>query len=139
MYAVNGIDLTGTEYREIRDLVELESDEERMALADRALHPYRDKELWNPNGIAVYKRLASLGLIEGVPLLVGFLFHGTVTQKGIDFVQDYADKARKEEGAIRSSRRHDWLIASFGICGGLVSGAFGSALFDLIVGAAARL
>lgn len=42
MYEANGIDLPRSQYRELRDLVSLGSDEDRKAFSNKALHPYED-------------------------------------------------------------------------------------------------
>ena len=96
MYQANGTDLPGSQYRELRDLVSLGSDEERKAFSERALHPYDDKSIWNPNGIDCYKGLHRTGLIEGIPTMDGFLFDGVVTQAGLDFISDYKKQSRRE-------------------------------------------
>lgn len=98
MYSVNGIDLPSSQYKELRDLVNLESDDERIAFSNKALHPYDNKDLWNPNGVACYKALYEKGLIGGTPVMNGFLFDGVVTQAGIDFIHD-----------VRKVRRREWL------------------------------
>lgn len=80
----------------------------------------------------VYSGLADKGLLEG-----GTSF-GNLTSAGRCF---FADRAALEEAARkekRSKRRHDWLIASYGIFGGLFSGALGAWLFGLIAEALER-
>lgn len=97
MYSINGIDLTGSQYRELKSLVGLHSDEERASFAAKTLHPYENQNIWNPNGIDCYKALESLGLIEGTRGMNVFLFYGVVTQAGIDFVQDFAAKQKEQK------------------------------------------
>lgn len=96
MYEANGIDLPRSQYRELRDLVSLGSDEDRKAFSNKALHPYEDKRLWNQNGVECYKGLLDKGLICGTPILNGFLFDGVVTQAGLDFIADFRKKARRD-------------------------------------------
>lgn len=43
-------------------------------------------------------------------------------------------KQAKEEAELRANRRHDWLIASFGVIGGGVMGFIASLIFWLITG-----
>ena len=74
MYSINGIDLTGSQYRELKSLVGLHSDEERASFAAKTLHPYENQNIWNPNGIECYKALESLGLIEGTRGMNAFFF-----------------------------------------------------------------
>ena len=96
MYSVNGIDLPSSQYKELRDLVNLESDDERIAFSNKALHPYDNKDLWNPNGVACYKALYEKGLIDGSSVDCGFRFYGVVTQGGIDFINDFREVKRRE-------------------------------------------
>lgn len=112
MYSVNGIDLPGSQYRELRDLVSLDSDEARKAFSDKALRPYDDPLLFNPNGVECYRSLRSHGLIDGLPINGGFVYDGVVTQAGIDFVNDIAEKERREADALKSERRHDYAVAA---------------------------
>lgn len=105
MYSINGIDLTGSQYRELKSLVGLHSDEERASFAAKTLHPYENQNIWNPNGIECYKALESLGLIEGTRGMNAFLFYGVVTQAGIDFVQDFAAKRKEQKQKLWSDRR----------------------------------
>lgn len=105
MYSINGIDLTGSQYRELKSLVGLHSDEERASFAAKTLHPYENQNIWNPNGIECYKVLESLGLIEGTRGMNAFLFYGVVTQAGIDFVQDFAVKQKEQKQKLWSDRR----------------------------------
>lgn len=96
MYSVNGIDLPSSQYRELCDLVALDPDEKRVEFSKKALNPYEDKTLWNPNGLDCYKGLYKKGLIDGTPAMNAFLFYGVVTQAGIDFVRDYKSTQRAE-------------------------------------------
>ena len=105
MYEVNGIDLPGSQYRELRDLVALPDDESRVEFSKKALQPYEDPMLWNPHGVECYKALESLGLIGGTRAMGAFLFYGKVTQAGIDFVHDYAAKQKADRSKIWSDRR----------------------------------
>lgn len=105
MYSVNGIDLPSSQYKELCDLVSLGSDEERVKLSKKALQPYEDKTLWNPNGIDCYKGLCSKGLIEGISAMNSFIFYGVVTQAGIDFVNDYKELERQNKSKLWSDRR----------------------------------
>lgn len=105
MYSVNGIDLPSSQYRELCDLVALDSDEKRVEFSKKALNPYEDKTIWNPNGLDCYKGLYKKGLIDGTPAMNAFLFYGVVTQAGIDFVRDYEALQKQERLKIWSDRR----------------------------------
>lgn len=105
MYSVDGIDLPSSQYKELRDLVNLDTDEERAEFSNKALHPYEDPLTWNPNGVDCYKGLYEKGLIDGTPVLYGFVYYGVVRQAGFDFIEDYAEFQRRERSKIWSDRR----------------------------------
>lgn len=105
MYEVDGIDLTRSQFLELCDLVDLPTDDARAEFSNKALHPYDDKRLWNPNGVWVYTQLAGYGLIDGEPAMGAFLFHGVVTQRGLDWVEDYRAQERERKGELWSDRR----------------------------------
>lgn len=56
---------------------------------------------------------------------------GTVTPSGI---QDSFLSEEKEQESIRQQRRHDFLIATYGIIGGIIGGAISSILVLLLEG-----
>lgn len=56
---------------------------------------------------------------------------GTVMPSGI---QDSFLSEEKEQEAIRKQRRHDFLIATYGIIGGIIGGAISSILVLLLEG-----
>lgn len=56
---------------------------------------------------------------------------GTVMPSGI---QDSFLREEKEQEAIRQQRRHDFLIATYGIIGGIIGGAISSILVLLLEG-----
>ena len=112
MYSVNGIDLPGSQYRELRDLVSLDSDEERESFAGKKLNPTGDPFFFDPDASALYLSLHSHGLIDGNPVLGGLVFSGVVTQAGYDFVSDIEEKERREADALKSERRHDYAVAA---------------------------
>lgn len=56
---------------------------------------------------------------------------GTVMPSGI---QDSFLREEKEREAIRQQRRHDFLIATYGIIGGIIGGAISSVIVLLLEG-----
>ena len=105
MYSVNGIDLPGSQYKELCDLVGLASDEDRAEFSSKTLHPYDDQGMWNQNGVDCYRALYKRGLIDGTPVSGGFVFTGSIRQAGYDFVSDYADLEKNKRSKIWSDRR----------------------------------
>lgn len=97
------------------------------ALADASLRP--DGETFDRRAMEVYRGLLDVGLIDATLVWGGLLFHG-ITQRGLDFVDDYAASQKAEEDAKKAQWAHDWKVAAFGaVAGGmlgLVSGAFSS-------------
>lgn len=135
MRSANGIDLNGSEYRELLALVEAErSGADPSDIAEASLHP--DGGLFfDKRAAEVYRGLLRRGLVEADPVMGGVVFYG-VTQAGIDFVDDYAAMQDAEEAARKAQWSHDRRIAAGGaIAGGLlglVSGAFSSELVAFI-------
>lgn len=134
MHSVDGIDLQGSEYRELVALVEAErSGKGAKALADASLRP--DGETFDRMAMEVYRGLLDVGLIDATSVWGGLLFHG-ITQRGLDFVDDYAASQEAEEAAKKAQWAHDWKVAAFGAVSGgilgLVSGAFSSQLVSLL-------
>ena len=134
MHSVNGIDLQGSEYAALLALVEAErSGADAQAVAATALH--RDGGPFDGRAVETYRGLFDAGLIDATPVWGGILFHG-ITQKGVDFVDDYAALRDAEESARRAQWAHDWRIAAFGVISGgllgLVGGAFSSQLVSLL-------
>ena len=110
MYEVDGIDLTRSQFLELCSLVDLPTDDARAEFSNKTLHPYDDKRLWNPNGVWVYTQLSRYGLIDGEQGMDAFLFHGVVTQRGLDWVEDYRAQEREKRGELWSDRRFQiWL------------------------------
>ena len=56
---------------------------------------------------------------------------GTVMPSGI---QDSFLREEKEREALRQQRRHDFLIATYGIIGGIIGGAISSVIVLLLEG-----
>lgn len=128
MHSVNGIDLQGSEYAALLALVEAErSGADAQAVAAAALH--RGDGPFDGRAVETYRGLLDAGLIDATPVWGGILFHG-VTQRGLDFVDDYAAAQDAEEAGRKAQWAHDRRIAAGGaIAGGLlglVSGALSS-------------
>lgn len=128
MYEVDGIDLTRSQYLELCDLVDLPSDKERVEFSKKALKPYDDETLWNPNGLWVYKELEKLGMIVGTPTMNAFLFDGEVTQKGIDWVADFRAKEKEDKRKIWSDRRFQILLSLLTLVLSTIAGWFAGQL-----------
>lgn len=132
MYSVNGVDLQSSEFEELKLLVSAERENEGSGLvAENHLHPTGEKYSFSEKYIEVYEGLHEVGLIKGYKVDCGFLFGG-VTQKGFDFVDDYATVVALDVEEKKKQRLHDYKIAAFGIAGGLLSGALGSWMIDTI-------
>lgn len=84
----------------------------------------------------LYDSLVDKGLLIGSRLTPDSGYrYGELTANGLVYLSDKAECEAAERERVRSERAHDWRIAMFGVLGGLFSGALGSWLFDLILGA----
>lgn len=80
---------------------------------------------------AVCKSLKDRNLIEGTPFDGGFLLWG-ITPEGKSYFADLEEAQKLEEKEKRSSRLHDYKVASFGIIGGGIMGALAAILLSLL-------
>ena len=123
MHTMNGIDLSGAEYRELRDLVRLETEG-----GDPAGHAAKSIA---GGGSSLYRSLGDKGLIEyeiadlwkWEPHFLG------LTPKGRSFIED-TDAASLRD---RESRRSDRRFAIVGAGAGAVSGAIAGGLVSLAI------
>lgn len=113
MYEVDGIDLTRSQYAELRALASIADEDERKAFSDKALRPYGQDGMWNPNGVWLYRSLYEMGLIDGTPVSNGFVFYGVLTQAGTDWVDDFAAKELAEKKLLWSDRRFQLWLSLF--------------------------
>lgn len=90
MYSVNGVDLQSSELEGLNLLVAAEGGSEGSGfVAENHLHLTGEKYCFIEKYIELYNGLHEAGLIKGHGSDGGFLFGG-VTQRGFDFVDDYA-------------------------------------------------
>lgn len=135
VYIINGVDLQGSEYNELKLLVEAENNgSDPRAIAFSHLNPTGDRYEFDEIHLEIYRGLLSVGLIDAINASNGLEFYG-LTQKGRDFIKDYADLVVKNEREEKSRRRHDYKVAAFGIVGGLFSGMLGTLLIHFLQGA----
>ena len=105
MYSINGIDLTGSQYRELTRLVSLEDDDARRALAESELIESRDPvPTFCEDAVARFRALDGLGLVSGSAVMGGYLFD-RVTEAGLDFVNDYEEELLSRRERLWSDRR----------------------------------
>lgn len=111
MYQVNGIDLSGSQYQELKKLVSLASDEEREHLFNKALYPNGEEGDCDPNVLSCYQSLKELNLIEGVSGYGAFVFYGKLTQAGIDFIKDYEEQEKRKRREIWNNRAFQFALS----------------------------
>ena len=128
MPEVNGVCLSSVEFQELETLVELsESGEDWDWANDKlAIGPGCDEQ--PPDEMAVYGVLGLRGLVRFGKSRYGPYVYRGVTPAGRSFVSDYAAKKAAEAKDVRSSRRHDWLMAIFSVLGGGALGTLSSVL-----------
>ena len=81
----------------------------------------------------VYRGLQSVGLLTGVKYDGGFIFHH-LTQKGLDFIDDYRASEMAEKERTKDQRKHDYKIAAFGWIGGAIAGGVVTLLLNFAFG-----
>lgn len=134
MYISNGIELSARQFFTLKRLV----DESKRAgtsdvtrAAKQIMYDDEERGELNLSGFYCIERFYELGFMMGdFNLLLGnpdWIF--LVSPSGVDFVDDIEISAKIEESAEKSRRRHNYIVASFGILGGFFSGALGSWLF----------
>ena len=83
--------------------------------------------------------LHDVGLIKGVKCFGDYVFR-ELTQKGIDFIDDYEAQVNADKKQAKDQRMHDYKVASYGAAAGGVLGILGgvlsSWLLDIIGGIA---
>lgn len=89
MYSVNGIELTGSEYEELKLLVE--SKNRDGSEKDFARNRIKNEKF----GREVYCHLKDKGLVSGYAADNTFYFN-EITQRGNDFVKDFKSSRRRE-------------------------------------------
>lgn len=135
MYAMNGITLQGSEYEELKLLVDAERNGGDVArLAESRLRQKGDDEDFDDRRCEIYRGLKSAGLISGVNADGGFLFV-CLNQKGIDFIDDYAQSEDESRKRTKEQRAHDYKVAAFGAVTGGILGMVGGVLSSQIASA----
>lgn len=124
LYVSDGIELSDTEFRLLRDLVDAEK--------SGTLKAYVNNDLWGnaPIHLApvedrepVYHSLGDKGLLSGKASYGMFVPSG-LTYLGRDWVSDYYRAQKSEEERAREERRHDYLVAIAGAGFGILLGAW---------------
>lgn len=132
MYTVNGIDLQSSEFNELKLLVESEKKgDDPKDTATRRLKP--DGNVFDDRICEIYKGLHDVGLVSGFSVHSGFLF-SSLTQKGIDFIEDYETSVSEEKRRSEAQRKHDYKVASYGAVAGGLLGLFSGALGSWLLG-----
>ncbi|MBR3690580.1 MAG: hypothetical protein IKL97_05730 [Eggerthellaceae bacterium] len=134
MYTVNLIDLQSSEFEELELLVDAERrGEDVCALARQRIFPHGKEHDCDARKAEIYRGLQSVGLIVGVKYDGGFIFRH-LTQKGLDFIDDYRASEKAEVKRTKDQRRHDYKIAAFGWIGGGIMGAVVSLFLYFVFG-----
>lgn len=109
---VNGLDLSGSEYDLLSALVD---SDDPVSTADSIYE--KDRAVYTEliRGLARKKLVESLMPRESSRLR-------SVTAAGRSAVTDYRAALAQAEADKRDAKRHDWLVASYGIVGGAVAG-----------------
>ena len=100
MYEVNGIDLSTSEFEELKLLSEYEGDVAKFA--NSRLRNI-DTNVFNSDLVYIHKELNRVGLIDGYGVWTGFVFEG-LTLAGRTFVKEY-DKQQEERRQKQRSER----------------------------------
>ena len=121
---VNGIDLLGAEYGLLAALVD---SDDPVSTADSVYKGDRASYL------ELIRSLAVKGLVDSSTLREMSRFR-SVTSAGRSAVLDYRAELERAEADRRDARRHDWLVASYGIVGGAVAGGLMTLLLSFAFG-----
>lgn len=137
MRSINGINLTSTTYKELRELVQLHDGGMNVTdYANSRLRPTGEKYEFDPTACEIYETLRNHDLIKAVGVAGGFT-RVRLTQTGIDFIHDYdaaqitqkAQQQAQEQKRIlekqedrKMEHRHEWCITIFKLAAGFVSG-----------------
>ena len=127
MHTMNGIDLSGAEYRELRDLVRLETEG-----GDPAGHAAKSIA---GGGSSLYRSLGDKGLIEyeiadlwkWAPHFLG------LTPKGRSFIEDTDAASLRDRESRRSDRRFAIVCAVAGAVSGAIAGGLVSLAISLLI------
>lgn len=130
MYDVDGISLTGSEYRKLALLVECKRAGGDVKACASEANASEDLDAAQNNEIL--RGLMDAGLILGVRASRGVVFRG-ITQAGFDFVDDFEAMSSQKRERTKEQRAHDWRVSAFGTITGGVLGLFGGALSGWLV------
>lgn len=118
MAYANGIELSSSQYRELKALVEAD-DPEAHALS--RLNPDGGKYSFDAAAVQTYWGLHDAGVIAGAKVMGGYVFK-SMNMAGYDFVEDYERALAEEEASRKSDRRHDYKVEAFGAVCSIVLG-----------------
>lgn len=130
MHEVNGVDLTSSEYEELKRLVEECDDSSEFVENVNARLLDAETNTFNADLAAIHVSLKRKRMIYGAAVFGGFIFEG-VTPMGKCFVRDLESVAAERRREMKSDRRHDFAVAVVEASIGFVLGVAAEHSFDI--------
>ena len=100
MFEVNKIDLSKAEFEELKLLIAREDDV--VAFANSRLQN-KETNFFNEDIVAIHRKLNTKGLVEGYPVMGGFVFTG-LTLAGRSFIDEYNEQQKELKRKTRADR-----------------------------------
>ena len=106
MFFVNGIDLTTSEFEELKALTAGEAVKKHECVSDEK--------------VAIYKELHKVGLIEGTSTMYDFIFEG-VTPAGKEWISDFTKQQDEAKRAVRADRKFQLITIALSIVASVIT------------------
>lgn len=100
MFEVNKIDLSKAEFEELKLLIAREDDV--VAFANSRLLN-KETNFFNDDVVEIHKKLYKKGIVEGYPVMGGFVFTG-LTLAGRSFIDEYNEQQKELKRKTRADR-----------------------------------